>query len=163
VKKNGTTPSNPSRCTSETPALRPVVGSVQKSSYREIEFRRNSNDEYYVSLSDENDVEPDGDNATVPVHVPTSSAWSIVALDPRAPTRIHAFDRALQLPGSIVVAAASAFPHSSPADIAARLAKEWDIDDTAVYVLRRRVADVREKERQDKARELGKLIDPADM
>ena len=163
MEKNGTTPSNPSRCTSETPAFRPVVGSVQKSSYREIEFRRNSNDEYYVSLSDENDVEPDGDNATVPVHVPTSSAWSIVALDPRAPTRIHAFDRALQLPGSIVVAAASAFPHSSPADIAARLAKEWDIDDTAVYVLRRRVADVREKERQDKARELGKLIDPADM
>ena len=43
------------------------------------------------------------------------------------------------------------------------MAKEWDIDNTAVYVLRRRVADIREKERQDKARELGKLIDPADM
>jgi len=86
-----------------------------------------------------------------------------VALDPRAPTRIQAVDQALPLPGIIVVAAASAFPHSSPADIAARLAKERDIDDTAVYVLRRRVADNREKERQDKARELGKLIDPADM
>ena len=86
-----------------------------------------------------------------------------MALDPRAPTHIQAVDRALQLPGSIVVAAASAFPQSSPADIAARMAKEWDIDDTAVYVLRRRVADIREKERQNKARELGKLIDPADM
>jgi len=137
VEKNGTTPSNPSRVPARHSLC--VLSSVQaKSSYREIEFRLNSIDEYYVSLMDQNDVEPDGDNATVPVHVPTSSAWSLVALNPRAPTRIQAVDRALQLPGSIVVAAASAFPHSSPADIAARLAKEWDIDDTAVYVLRRR-------------------------
>ena len=142
MEKKGTTPSNPSRVPARhTPCALSSVAD-KKSSYREIEFRRNSNDEYYVSLSDENDVEPDCDNATVPVHVPTSSAWSLVALNPRAPTRIQAVDRALQLSGSIVVAAASAFPHSSPADIAARLAKEWDIDDTAVYVLRRRVADI---------------------
>ena len=86
-----------------------------------------------------------------------------MALDPRTPSRMQAIEKALQIPGSIIVAAASAFPELSPSAIATRLAKKWDIPDTAAYVLRRRVADIREKERQDKARELGSLIDPADM
>ena len=131
-----------------------------------------SNDnEYYVSVTDEeNDVEPDDGEppppptqSTVPVNVPASLAWNLVALDPRTPSRMEAIDKALQLSGSIVVAAASAFPNSSPSAIATRLAKKWDNPDAAVYVLRRRIADIHEKERQDKARQLGNLIDPADV
>ena len=37
----------PVSSTSKTPTLRPVVGSGKKSSYREIEFRRISNDKYF--------------------------------------------------------------------------------------------------------------------
>ena len=62
--------------------------------------------------------------STVPVNVPSSPTWNLVALDSRAPSRMQAIEKALKLPRSIV--------------------------DTAAYVLQRRVADIREKERQNK-------------
>ena len=50
---------------------------------------------------------------------------------------MQVIEKALKLPGSIV--------------------------DTAAYVLQRRVADIREKERHDEEGELGSLINPADL
>jgi len=60
-----------------------------------------SDNEYYVSVTEEeNDAEPDDDEtppphtqSTVQVNVPVSSTWNAVALDPRAPSGMQPSSR----------------------------------------------------------------------